>query len=415
MRVAFLTHVFPVMSETPFLNQVVGLVERGHEVDIYADAPQPGYSSHPEVERLGLAARTRYPERLPAATGARWQAATRLILTSRGRDRRTLLASLNPFMLWRRAWSLDQLRRTVRFLPPRPYDVCYCVFGQDAPHALRIRSLGALSGPLVVAFRGADTTKYVARRGRRVYAATFRSAEVLLPVCDFLARRLIAMGAAPERIVVHRTGIDLRHWPWRERRPSSNGSLRLVTVARLVEKKGIEYVLRAVKALTDAHIPVEYDVLGEGPLRAPLTRDIERLGIADRVRFHGWQAQAEVRAQMDHAHVLVQASVTGRDGDEEGIPNVLKEAMAAGMPVVATRHAGIPELVEDGISGFLVAERDAGALASALSGLARAPERWVAMGRAGRARIERDYDIEVLNDHLADLFGHLSGTKARKL
>jgi colanic acid/amylovoran biosynthesis glycosyltransferase len=408
MKIAVLTHLFPVASDTPFLNQVVGLVDRGHEVDVYADAPQPGYGSHPDVERLGLAARTRYPERLPDATTARWRAAARLVLGSTGRDRRILLASLNPFTLWRRAWSLDQLRRTRRFLPPQPHDVCYCAFGQDAPHALRLRRLGALTGRLVVAFRGADTTKYVARRGPRVYAGTFRSGDVFLPVCDFLGRRLIDMGAAPERVVVHRTGIDLRQWPCRERRPASDGRLRLVTIARLVEKKGIEYVLQAVKALTDARIPVEYEVLGEGPLREPLARDVERLGLSDRVRFHGWQTQAEVRARLDLAHALVQASVTGRDGDEEGIPNVLKEAMAAGMPVVATRHAGIPELVEDGVSGFLVPERDPGALASALSSLARAPERWVAMGRAGRARIEREYDIEMLNDRLADLFAHVS-------
>ncbi|MBA3258531.1 MAG: glycosyltransferase [Gemmatimonadales bacterium] len=245
-----------------------------------------------------------------------------------------------------------------------------------------------------------------------MYAATFRFGDLFLPVCDFLARRVIDMGAPPERVVVHRTGIDLRHWPYRERRPASGGSLRLVTVARLVEKKGIAYVLHAVKALTDARIPVEYEVVGEGPLRESLARDVERLGIADRVRLHGWQTQAQVRAQLDRAHVLVQASVTAGDADEEGIPNVLKEAMAAGMPVVATRHAGIPELVEDGVSGLLVPERDPGALASALGSLARTPERWVAMGLAGRARIGREYDIEMLNDRLADLFAQVGRMKA---
>ncbi len=247
MRVAVLTALFPVRSEIPFLNQIVGLVERGHQVDIYADGPQPGGPFHPDVERLGLQALTHYPIRWPADRLERWRAASRTVLAHRGEERRALLRSLDPTRFWHRAWTLDQLRRTARFLPRRPHDVAYCAFGMDAPHAVRLRSLGVLSGQLVVAFRGADTTKYVARRGPRVYARTFREARLLLPVCDFLGRRLIALGAPSERVQVHRTGIDLARWPYRERRAERPGRLRLVTVGRLVEKKGVEFVLRAVR------------------------------------------------------------------------------------------------------------------------------------------------------------------------
>ena len=221
MRVAFLTALFPVLSDIPFLNQIVGLLERGHQVDVYADGPQPGGPFHPDVERLGLQSLTRYPLRWPAGRLDRWRAAAGVVLAHRGTERRTLLRTLDPSRFWHRAWTLDQLRRTARFLPTRPYDICYCAFGMDAPHALRLRRLGVLGGELVVAFRGADTTKYVARRGPRVYARTFRQARLLLPVCDFLARRLVALGAPPERVVVHRTGIDLRRWPYREREPAS--------------------------------------------------------------------------------------------------------------------------------------------------------------------------------------------------
>jgi colanic acid/amylovoran biosynthesis glycosyltransferase len=119
-----------------------------------------------------------------------------------------------------------------------------------------------------------------------------------------------------------------------------------------------------------------------------------------------------VREGLDRADVLVAASVTAADGDEEGIPNVLKEAMASGLPVVATRHAGIPELVEDGVSGWLVPERDEAALAAALERLASEPGRWPAMGRAGRARVEREYDIDRLNDRLAALLEHLTRPEA---
>src|SRR5215207_8469263 len=117
MRVAFLTSEFPVLSETPFLNQVTGLVRRGHELDIFADKPQPGVPSHPDIERFRLQARTRYPLQLPA--GRPWRAAARLVSSCQGGERRALLRSLNPFMFWRRAWSLEQLKRTAAFLPKR--------------------------------------------------------------------------------------------------------------------------------------------------------------------------------------------------------------------------------------------------------------------------------------------------------
>jgi colanic acid/amylovoran biosynthesis glycosyltransferase len=413
MRVAFLTALFPVASDIPFLNQIVGLIERGHQVDVYADGPQAGGPFHPDVERLGLQSLTRYPLRWPAGRLDRWRAAAGVVLARRGAERRTLLRTLDPSRFWHRAWTLDQLRRTARFLPIRPYDICYCAFGMDAPHALRLRRLGVLGGELVVAFRGADTTKYVARRGPRVYARTFRQARLLLPVCDLLGRRLVELGAPPERVVVHRTGIDLRRWPYRERGPDRDSRLRLVTVGRLVEKKGIEHVLRAVRILVDRGVDVEYRILGDGPRRERLTALAAELGVGDRVTLHGRHRQEQVRAELEASDVLVAASVTAADGDEEGIPNVLKEAMALGMPVVGTRHAGIPELIEDGVSGFLVPERNEAALADALQCLAREPGRWAAMGRAGRAKIELEYDIDKLNDRLAGHLESLTRPEAR--
>jgi colanic acid/amylovoran biosynthesis glycosyltransferase len=413
MQVAFLTALFPVHSEIPFLNQIVGLVERGHQVDVYADGPQPGGRFHPDVERLGLESRTRYPLRWPAGRMERWRAAANVVLAHRGAERRALLRTLDPALFWHRAWTLDQLRRTARFLPRRDYDICYCAFGMDAPHALRLRRLGVLGGELVVAFRGADTTKYVARRGPRVYARTFQQARLLLPVCDFLGRRLVELGAPPDRVMVHRTGIDLRRWPCRERSPAVDGRLRLVSVGRLVEKKGIEDAVRAVRVLADRGVNVDYRVLGDGPRRERLAALVSELGLDGRVVLQGRHEQERVRDGLDDADVLVAPSVTAADGDEEGIPNVLKEAMASGMPVVATHHAGIPELVEDGVSGYLVPERDPIALAGALQRLANIPGQWAAMGRAGRAKVESDYDIHRLNDRLAGLLEHLIRPEAR--
>jgi colanic acid/amylovoran biosynthesis glycosyltransferase len=410
MRVACLVGEFPVLAETPFLNQISGLIRRGHAVEIFADRPQPNVTFHPDVERLGLGARTRYPVAFPP--DRRWRAAARLLLAHHGEERRILLRTLNPLAYWRRGWTLEHLRRTASFLPRQQFDICYLPFVQDAFKASRLRRAGVLNGRLVAAIRGSDITRYVATRGPRVYARVFRRIALFLPVCEAFARRIVALGAPPERVVVHGTGIDLRRWEFRPRRPDPGGPLRLVTVARLVEKKGIAYVLNAVRRLQDAGIDVSYEIAGDGPLRASLEALRDRLGLRDRVRFLGWTASDEVGEALGRAHALVAASVTAGDGDEEGIPNVLKEAMASGLPVVATIHGGIPELVEDGASGFLVPERDTEALVGRLRDLAAHSDRWSAMGAAGRARVERDYDIERLNDRLVALFTALNQEKS---
>jgi colanic acid/amylovoran biosynthesis glycosyltransferase len=114
------------------------------------------------------------------------------------------------------------------------------------------------------------------------------------------------------------------------------------------------------------------------------------------------------------SHILIAPSVTAADGDEEGIPNTLKEAMAMGLPVISTVHAGIPELVNDGVSGFLVPERDVEALADRLMRLVDQPETWAAMGRAGRRQIEAEFDTDRLNDDLLVLYkGMLETPKLR--
>jgi colanic acid/amylovoran biosynthesis glycosyltransferase len=269
VRIAVVIQAFPVLSEAPFLNQITGLVERGHQVDIYADQSQPDVPAHPDVARLGLVDRTRYPAVLPRSGRARWAAAIQLIKANRGRNRTALLRTLNPFVFWRRAVSLDQLRRTAPFLPPRPYDVCYCPFAQDARQSLRFRRLGVLEGKLVVALRGADVSRYVARRGKRVYRQLFREGELFLPVCRALADRATSLGCPPSRMVVHHTGINLGRFPFRPRGYQAGEQLRLVSIGRLVEKKGIEYALQGVRELVSDGLDLSYDIGGMDPSGDP--------------------------------------------------------------------------------------------------------------------------------------------------
>ena len=179
---------------------------------------------------------------------------------------------------------------------------------------------------------------------------------------------------------------------------------RIVVVGRLVEKKGVSHAIEAVARLRDSGRAVRLSIVGDGPLRLELESMVEALRVGDRVQFLGSKTREEVAEILAAAHLLLAPSVTAADGDQEGIPNTLKEAMAAGLPVVSTLHSGIPELVEDGRSGFLVPERDSEALADRVGWLVDRPDSWPDMGRAGRSRVEAEYDIAKLSMRLVELY-----------
>lgn len=285
------------------------------------------------------------------------------------------------------------------------FDVLYCHFGPNGLYALDLCRLGVLRGRLVVVFHGHDVSAFVRRHGAGVYDDLFAAGHLFLPVSEHWRDELVRLGCPPEKIRVHRMGVDTGAFPAAPLCPDPARPLRLVTVARLVEKKGIEYALRAL-AVARRQAPLTYTIVGDGPLRAHLEACRDELGLEDVVTFAGNLAHPAVRAHLTAADVYLGPSVTAADGDQEGIPVAIMEAMACGRPVVATRHTGIPELVEQDRSGWLVPERDADALADAVAAAALQRDRLPDMGAEARSRIERDHRL----DHrLAALRGLLEG------
>lgn len=403
MRIAFLVDAFPAPSETFVLNQIMSAVDRGHKVDIYACSGSAA-SRDGRIERYRFDERVRY---VGAPRGAlrRLHAGATTLVRAGWRAPALCTRALNVFRHRRDALTLRLLCAARPFLRdgPRDYDVIHCQFGPLGRLGLRLRQIGALRGALVTAFRGYDATKYL-RRYPRAYDELFREGQLFLPVSEALKRVLIAHGADAARIEVHHSGIDCRNFSFQARARAADEPARVLSIGRLVEKKGVEFAIRAVARLIHAGCALRYDVIGEGELRAPLERLIAELGVQAHVRLLGWRRHGEVASLLGQAHILVAPSVTAADGDQEGIANVLKEAMATGMPVVATRHGGTGELVEEGVSGYLVPERDVAALADRLRALIDHPERWPAMGRAGRAKVEAAFDSRKLNEQLERLY-----------
>jgi colanic acid/amylovoran biosynthesis glycosyltransferase len=149
---------------------------------------------------------------------------------------------------------------------------------------------------------------------------------------------------------------------------------------------------------------VTYSIAGDGPRRERLENRIAELGAGDRIEILGWQTQEEISELMADAHVFLLPSVTAENGDKEGTPTVLLEAQAAGLLVVSTTHAGIPEIVSDGEEGLLVPERDVTALVDALETLLGQPERWPEMGQAGREYVEAHHSVDSVTERLLTVY-----------
>jgi len=294
------------------------------------------------------------------------------------------------------AWRdrlLQQLNRTPRFL----FEVCrreqpavlHAHFGLDGYRLLGLAFRTRL--PLVVSFYGHDVSRLPDEPGwRRRYRHLARGGTRFIAATEFMKRQLVALGFPEEKIEVVRFGLDLRAFPFQ---PRTQAGLRLLMIGRLVEKKGHRTALEAVARLRAAGYAVELHCYGDGPLRAALQAEAHRLGIAACVAFHG-AVTNEVARQTYYTHdVLLVPSQTATDGDQEGLPNVIIEGLAAGIPVVATRHAGIPELVVPEKTGLLIPERDAEALASAVARLLETPALVERLSRAGRAAVEQRHSL----------------------
>jgi len=177
--------------------------------------------------------------------------------------------------------------------------------------------------------------------------------------------------------------------------------LRVLCVARLVEKKGVPYLCEAVVRLVRRGVPLRLDVIGDGPLHAALRRFVDEQGMQDAIHILGRRDTAYVQQALRGADVFALPSVTAADGDQEGIPVSLMEAMASGVPCLSTVHSGIPELIEDGRSGWLVPERDVEALADVLARIQAGDFDLAAIAREARLTVETHFDQRRLHDSLA--------------
>ena len=283
-------------------------------------------------------------------------------------------------------------------------------FGYQACRCLRaIRKTGL---PLLTTFYGADATSYARLpEWRHRYQELFSRGALFLAEGSALAARVADAGADPDRIRVHHLGVDTRKIPFCPR-SAADGPVHILMCGHFREKKGFPAGLRALGRVlqTVPDMDVRVEMIGDGPDRQAVNEAISDSGLGDRVEIRGLLPYNAVLQSLSLCHVLLVPSRTAADGDSEGgAPVILLDAQAAGVPVVSTTHADIPQYVVDGASGLLAPEADEDALVEVLREMLTGPERCPEMGRQGRAHVEAEYDARKQAQRLEAFYDELSG------
>ncbi|EFG1568188.1 colanic acid biosynthesis glycosyltransferase WcaL [Escherichia coli] len=402
MKVGFFLLKFPLSSETFVLNQITAFIDMGFEVEIVALQKGDTQNTHAAWTKYNLAARTRWLQDEPTGKVAKLR--HRASQTLRGIHRKNTWQALNLKRYGAESRNLILSAICGQVAKPLHADVFIAHFGPAGVTAAKLRELGVIRGKIATIFHGIDiSSREVLNHYTPEYQQLFRRGDLMLPISDLWAGRLQKMGCPREKIAVSRMGVDMtRFSPRPVKAPAT--PLEIISVARLTEKKGLHVAIEACRQLKEQGVAFRYRILGIGPWERRLRTLIEQYQLEDVVEMPGFKPSHEVKEMLDDADVFLLPSVTGADGDMEGIPVALMEAMAVGIPVVSTLHSGIPELVEADKSGWLVPENDARALAQRLAAFSQLDTDELApVVKRAREKVEHDFNQQVINRELASL------------
>ncbi|AYO37044.1 glycosyltransferase [Serratia liquefaciens] len=405
MTVTFFLDRFPNYSETFVIHQIVGLIDRGLDVKIVSVWPGDYSKKHAVVEDYDLLSRTRYLLPAEDVSGEK-KIKKRFFSILHDLNKIPVLRCLNFFKYGRHSLNLLLPYILSKNSDQIVSDCFIAHFGTVGVLANKLRDLGLLHGKLATVFHGLDVshTKTISDY-RKDYKDLFVKGELILPISELWAEKLAGMGCDKSKIHVCRMGIDINQFTFKLRN-KVNSPLEITSVCRLIEKKGLEYALHACAELKRRGVDYHFSIVGTGPLEASLVHLIDELALQGSVTMEGFKPQEKVREMLESSDVFLLPSVTAANGDMEGIPVALMEAMSTGLPVVSTRHSGIPELIEDKKSGWLADEKNFTQLADIIQGIAQGTGAVYKITLEARKVIETKFNQEILNDKLVELIKH---------
>jgi colanic acid/amylovoran biosynthesis glycosyltransferase len=404
MRIAILTDRFPSLSETFIENQILSLLDLGIEVVILASGRGAADITHAATRRILAKAPVIH---LPVPRPSRQRWLDLLAGLAQPRSALHVLHALRRLGTAPGPYGVIRLIKAATALVGKPmaFDYVFCHFAPNGDFGVWLRDIGLLNGRILTFFHGYDFSELVQARGAAIFDRLFAEGDLFVANTDYTKRRILEIGAPTARTLTLPVGLFPGRFHYRIRFAAPDRPVRFFSIGRLVEKKGHALAIHAFRQVLDAGIAAEFAIVGDGPLRAGLEALIAALSLTDTVTLLGRRSQEAVARLANEADIFVLASTASTSGDVEGQGLVLQEAQAMGLPVIASDHNGFPEGIRSGESGVLVPEGDIDALAVAMIELARHPERWAPMGRAGRSFVRERFDQARLTSELLGILG----------
>ncbi|KRM21201.1 glycosyltransferase [Latilactobacillus graminis] len=399
MKILFVVSSFPKLSETFILNQITGLIDLGVDVEILAFQPIYNIENHPTVAQYHLLEKVHYVN-LPQSYLKRLAVGLKICL----QHPKQALQQLN---ILKNGWYALTLR-SLSLLPKMgnldpSYDVIISHYGPNGVVVEQMKQAGFWpNSQHYTFFHGYDLTAFRRRWGHKPYQILVQSDCQIRAISHYFKKQLSDLGIPDARLAVHHMGIDCEKIKPEKSIIKSPKTLSLVTVGRLVEKKGMDQAILTLAALKQRAITAELTIIGGGALSAQLHALVHALKLDAYVYFMGEQDQIVVQKVIQAADVVILMSHISGQGDMEGIPVVLMEAMAQAKPVLSTYHSGIPELIQSEENGWLVPVDDYQAAADQLKIIATNLAQIEPIRKAARLKIETDFNNRVLNQQLYD-------------
>ncbi|HVT44367.1 MAG TPA: glycosyltransferase family 4 protein [Thermoanaerobaculia bacterium] len=390
-RVGYVVKRYPRFSETFIVNEILANEAAGLEIDIFSLFPPVDTHFQPALGRVRAPVRYLLTDQLRPARF--WETMLQGLESipqlheklgaGRGHDARTVFLALQ-LALHARQSGLDHLH------------------AHFATTSTSVARLAAHFAGITYSFTAHAKDIFEQSVDPRDLEQKLRDASGVITVSDFNVRHLTErFGDAASKIRRVYNGLDLDVLPWRA--PAIR-SQRLVAVGRLVEKKGIRHLIDACALLAKRGRNVACDIIGGGPLGPELRHDVKELGLEDRIHFLGSCAHDEVVARMREASALVAPFVVAGDGDRDGLPTVLLEAMAVGVPCISTAVTGIPEIICHESTGLLVPQGEAAPLADAIERLLDDDDLRMRLSREARVVIDQEFDSRRTSRAIREVF-----------
>ncbi|GMA27945.1 glycosyltransferase family 4 protein [Arenivirga flava] len=394
-RIGYVVKTYPRFSETFVVSELLAREARGERCTIFSLRASADERYHPELARVEAPVRhLPRPEKASSAWSALAEAAHGDPVVAAG------IARELPELLQAPVTEAVHAVRVARLARDLGIEHLHAHFASTATTVAR---LAARVAGLPYSFTAHAKDIFHDEVDEADLGRKLADAHHVVTVSEYnladLRRRFPSSAGRLHRVY---NGLEIERFPYRDR-PAHGGPLRVAAVGRLVEKKGFADLIEAVRMLGERGVPVEVRLAGGGELHDELAARIRSAGLDDRFALLGPRTQAEVRELLDWCDVFAAPSVVGIDGNADGLPTVLLEAMASGAPCLATDVTGIPEVILDGVTGRLLPQADPLALADALTAIADDPSAARAMTRSARALIERSFDSARQAEQLAEL------------